>query len=131
MAKRVGNLYQVNCTYEQLYYAYLEAAKGKRYRADVLEFTENLESNLLALLEELKTHTYKVGAYREFYVYEPKRRLIMALPFRDRVVQWWLYNMLYPLFTRTFIDDSYACVREKDRKPPQTVYSIFYDKPRY
>ena len=116
MAKRVGNLYQVNCTYEQLYYAYLKAAEGKRYRADVLEFTENLESNLLTLLEELKTHTYKVGAYREFYVYEPKRRLIMALPFRDRVIQWWLYRILYPLFTRTFIDDSYACIRGKGQK---------------
>ena len=116
MAKRVGNLYKQNCTYEKLYYAYLEAAKGKRYRADVLEFTENLEGNLLTLLEELKTHTYKVGAYREFYVYEPKRRLIMALPFRDRVVQWWLYAMLYPVFDKTFISDSYACRRGKGQK---------------
>ena len=51
MAKRVGNLYFKNLTYEQLYNAYLNAAKGKRYRADVLEFTENLESNLLALFK--------------------------------------------------------------------------------
>lgn len=116
MAKRVGNIYKDNCTYEKLYYAYLNAIQGKRYRADVLEFTENLESNLLTLLEELKTHTYVVGAYREFYVYEPKRRLIMALPFRDRVVQWWIYSLLYPILDKTFIADSYACRHGKGAK---------------
>ena len=116
MAKRVGNLYKPNRTYEKLYYAYRNAAKGKRYRGDVLQYTDNLESNLLTLLEELKTHSYKVGAYREFYVYEPKKRLIMALPFRDRVVQWWIYDQLYPIFDKTFIEDSFACRRGKGQK---------------
>lgn len=116
MAKRVGGLYRPNCTYEQLYYAYLNAAKGKRYRPEVLEFTDNLERNLLALVEELNTHTYSVGHYREFYVNEPKRRLIMALPFRDRVVQWWLYTLIYPVLDKTFIDDSFACRKGKGTK---------------
>lgn len=116
MAKRVGNLYKPNCTYEKLYYAYRNAAKGKRYRGDVLQYTDNLESNLLTLLQELKDHSYKVGAYREFYVYEPKKRLIMALPFRDRVVQWWIYDQLYPIFDKTFIEDSFACRRGKGQK---------------
>lgn len=116
MAKRVGNLYEPNCTYEKLYYAYRNAAKGKRYRGDVLQYTDNLESNLLTLLQELKDRSYKVGAYREFYVYEPKKRLIMALPFRDRVVQWWLYEQLYPIFDKSFIEDSFACRRGKGQK---------------
>lgn len=129
MAKRVGNLYYQNLTYEQLYYAYLNAAKGKRYRADVLEFTNNLESNLLALLEELKNHTYVVGAYREFYVYEPKKRLIMALPFRDRVVQWWIYSLLYPIFDKTFIKDSFACRRGKGTKAAADRIQYILRKP--
>lgn len=109
MAKRVGNIYLPNCNYTCLYNAYRKAAKGKRYRGDVLQFTDNLEGNLLALLDDLKNHTYTVGAYREFYVYEPKKRLIMALPFRDRVAQWWVYSLLYPIFDKTFIEDS--CIR--------------------
>lgn len=103
MAKRVGNIYLPNCNYTCLYNAYRKAAKGKRYRGDVLQFTDNLEGNLLALLDDLKNHTYTVGAYRGFYVYEPKKRLIMALPFRDRVAQWWVYSLLYPIFDKTFI----------------------------
>lgn len=62
MAKRVGNIYLPNCNYTCLYNAYRKAAKGKWYRGDVLQFTDNLEGNLLALLDDLKNHTYTVGA---------------------------------------------------------------------
>lgn len=116
MAKRIGNLYLPNCNYSSLYNAYRNAAKGKRFRGDVLQFTDNLEGNLLALLDDLQNHTYTVGRYREFYIYEPKKRLIMALPFRDRVAQWWIYSILYPIFDKTFIEDSYACRRGKGQK---------------
>lgn len=44
-----------------------------------------------------------------FYVYEPKRRLIMALQFKDRVAQHAIYRQLYPLLDKQFIFDSYAC----------------------
>ena len=54
-------------------------------------------------------HSYEVGRYREFFVYEPKQRLVMALPFKDRVVQWAIYRILNPIFERTYIDHSYAC----------------------
>lgn len=40
----------------------------------------------------------------------------MALPFRDRVAQWWVYSLLYPIFDKTFIEDSYACRRGKGQK---------------
>lgn len=49
MAKRVGNIYLPNCNYTCLYNAYRKAAKGKRYRGDVLQFTDNLEGNLLEI----------------------------------------------------------------------------------
>ena len=40
----------------------------------------------------------------------------MALTFRDRVAQWWVYSLLYPIFDKTFIEDSYACRRGKGQK---------------
>lgn len=116
MANRIGKLYKQNCTLVKLYEAYLCASKGKRYRSDVLAFRENLEANLISIRNDLLNHTYAVGPYREFYVNEPKRRLIMALSFRDRVVQWWVYNMLYPIFDPTFIHHSYACRRGYGQK---------------
>lgn len=108
--KTIRNLYEQIYDFENLYQAYLSARKCKRYREQVLAFTANLEENLIQLQNELIFQTYKVGRYHEFYVYEPKKRLIMALPFRDRVVQWAIYRVVNPVFARSYITDSYACI---------------------
>lgn len=75
----------------------------------MLKFTANLEENLIEIQNELMHHTYEVGRYREFFVYEPKQRLIMALPFKDRVIQWATYRVLNPVFENQFYEHSYAC----------------------
>jgi len=111
--KRFSHLYEQIIDYENLWNAYLNARKNKRFRGEVLEFSHNVEENLIEIQNELINKTYKVGKYREFYVFEPKKRLIMALPFRDRVVQWAVYQLLHPLFDRQFIHDSYACRKDK------------------
>lgn len=89
--------------------AYRNAVKNKRYREEVLIFSQNLEANLLALLDELKNRTYRVGKYREFYVNYPKRRLVMALAFPDRIVQWAIYQQINPFIDKRFITHSYGC----------------------
>lgn len=105
------------CSFENLYAAYQEAAKEKHYREDVLLFTFNLEDNLLDLQRDLENETYVVGPYREFYVRYPKPRLIMALGFRDRVVQWAIYRQLNPYADKRFIQHSYGCRKGKGTLP--------------
>ena len=107
--KRLKGLYPRIYAFENLVEAYKEARKCKRYRDEVLAFTHKLEENLISIQNDLRWKTYKVGRYREFFVYDPKKRLIMALPFRDRVVQWAIYRVLNPFFERRYISDSYAC----------------------
>lgn len=109
----LDDIYDEICSYEGLYQSHLEARKGKRYRDDVLVFTDRLEENLIELQNELIWQTYKVGKYRQFYVREPKLRLVMALQYRDRIVQWAIYRQLYPFYDKMFIEDSYACRRGK------------------
>jgi len=106
---KISNIYEALYSWDNLYNAYREAARGKWFRDDVARFTANLEENLIQLQNELIWRTYKVGRYREFYVYEPKKRLIMALQFRDRVVQWAIYRQINHLFDKQFIFDSYGC----------------------
>lgn len=103
------DVYSKMCEYAELYESHLEARKGKRYRDDVLLFSDALEENLITLQNELMWETYEVGRYRPFYVREPKLRLVMALQYRDRVVQWDIYKQLNPFYDKTFIEDSYAC----------------------
>ncbi|MEM6709573.1 MAG: DUF349 domain-containing protein, partial [Pseudomonadota bacterium] len=46
------------------------------------------------LQHELREQTYRPGAYVSFVIHEPKRRIISAAPFRDRVVHHALCNMI-------------------------------------
>jgi hypothetical protein len=85
-----------------------KASVGKRGQEPVARFEYHLEDNLVALEEELRAKTYRPGAYTSFYIHEPKRRLISAAPFRDRVVHHALCNVIEPIFERSFIHDSYA-----------------------
>ena len=88
--------------------AYRKAGKGKRGIGSVAAFEYRLEDNLLILRAELTGQTYRPGPYTSFFIHEPKRRLISAAPFRDRVVHHALCNLIEPLFERGFIGDSYA-----------------------
>jgi hypothetical protein len=95
-------------SWDNLLLAYHKASRGKRGHACVAAFEHRLEDNLLALQDELRSFTYRPGPYASFYIHEPKRRLISAAPFRDRVVHHALCNQIEPLFERGYIFDSYA-----------------------
>lgn len=111
--RRYGNIYEQICDYENIYNAYLQARKCKRYRGEVLKFTANLEENLINIQNELIWKTYQPRAVRQFYVTEPKRRLITAPAFYDRVVHHALHNIIEPIFDKAFIYHSYACRNNK------------------
>ena len=96
------------CTWENLMFAYHAASKGKRGRFATAAFEYDLESNLIQLRDALRDKSYCPGPYSSFYIHDPKRRLISAAPFRDRVVHHALCNLIEPLFERSFIFDSYA-----------------------
>ena len=95
-------------SWENLYLAYRLAAKGKRGRVAAAAFEYRLEDNLFDLQHELRDESYRPGPYQSFYIHEPKRRLISAAPFRDRVVHHALCNLIEPIFEHSFIFDSYA-----------------------
>lgn len=102
------DLYPTIASFENLHLAFRKAARGKRDQRSVAAFEFGLESNLLRLEEELLEQSYRPGPYRSFFIRDPKRRLVSAAPFRDRVVHHALCNVIEPIFERTFIGDSYA-----------------------
>jgi len=111
--KTQKNLFERVCSFENLYESYLKARRGKNDSGEVLKFTYCLENNLIALQKELQSQTYRTGKYRHFTVFEPKKREISALPFRDRVVHHAVCGIIEPIFEETFIFDSYACRKGK------------------
>ena len=107
--KTYKNLYPQIYTFENLYTAFRNARAGKRSRVDVSAFEFDMEQNLLQLQRELCDQTYRPGPYHNFYIREPKRRLVSAAPFRDRVVHHALCNVIEPIWEKRFIHTSYAC----------------------
>jgi RNA-directed DNA polymerase len=101
-------MYEQIHTWPNLLLAYRRASQGKRGQPNVAAFEYRLEDNLLLLRDELASQTYRPAPYTSFYIHEPKRRLISAAPFRDRVVHHALCNVIEPIFERSFVADSYA-----------------------
>lgn len=102
------NLQEQVCTWENLRLAYQTASRGKRGRGATAAFEMLLADHLLELQRELEEKSYQPGGYNSFYIHEPKKRLISAAPFSDRVVHHALCNITVPYFERLFISDSYA-----------------------
>lgn len=108
MMKTHRSLFEKMVSFENLLLAAQNASQGKRSKANVAAFNYNLEENVVLLQQALVDKTYRPDGYRAFYIFDPKKRLISAAPFADRVVHHALCNIIEPLFDRTFICDSYA-----------------------
>jgi hypothetical protein len=89
--------------------AYRLTSRGKRLSAGYLDFKEFGAFNLAELAREMASGNYIAGAPSEFYVYDPKQRLISALPFRDRIAQQALCLVIGPIFDRALLPRSFAC----------------------
>ena len=109
--KRHGYLFEQICSLDNLLLAAHNAAKGKHRRDEVKQFFSELGNNLQELRTELLERTYKTSPYEIFIKYEPKRREIYKLPFRDRVVQWAIMQVLEPIWTLQFTADTHACIK--------------------
>lgn len=109
--KRIGNLYNNICSIENLYKAYDKARVGKGKTYGVRHFEKDLSANINSIWQELVNKTYRISEYEVFTIFEPKERLIYRLPFRDRVVQHAIMNILEPVWKSVFISHTYACVK--------------------
>ena len=94
---------------ENLFFAWRQFRRGKRSKHEVQEFEFNLENNIFQLHQELKDKTYRHSKYTSLYVTDPKLRHIHKAYIRDRIVHHAVHNIVYPIFDRNFIHDSYAC----------------------
>ena len=106
----IKNVFDTIFSMDNLYLALADASRTRRYKKDVLQFNDDAGRLLDELRTEIYQGAYRIDKYHVFYVYEPKKRMIMSIAFRHRVVQWAIYRVLNPLFTKGYITDSYGCI---------------------
>ncbi|RDE51211.1 MAG: RNA-dependent DNA polymerase [Candidatus Accumulibacter meliphilus] len=112
-ARQIEPLFAAITDWDNLWRAYRLAARGKRRKDSAADFEQALADRLIALQSALRTRTYRPGAYRHFFIHEPKRRKISAAPFVDRVVHHALCNVIEPICEAGFVTHSYANRRGK------------------
>jgi len=100
-------------TFDNMYDGYLLARRNKRYKDEVLAYSANLEENLIDAVNRLQWKEYTVGRMHEFYEYFPKTRIVVALPFADRVINCAAYNVLWPIYKRSFYEHSYGSIQKR------------------
>lgn len=113
MGKKYKNLINKIADKNNLIKSAIDAKKGNPSSVGGMVFMDYLEANSALLSNQIKKGEYTPGKPKEFIIYEPKRRLITALPFCDRVVQHAIYNVIEPIFEKTFFSQSYGCRKGK------------------
>lgn len=109
MPKTINNLFEKVCSIENLYEAYNEARRNKRFKPEILDASFDIEYEIHQLREKLINETWQPGRYREFLCRtEVKQRVIHAPIFIDRVVHHAIVRNIHKDFEKKFIYDSYA-----------------------
>lgn len=95
--------------FDNMYKAYKKSKCGKGLKKSSAKFNTMALDGINALIDQLKTKTYRVSNYTEFKVYEPKERVIKTTSFKDKVVQHSLCdNVILPKLQDVFIHDNCA-----------------------
>ena len=106
-------IYYKLITKQNVFRGYKGFLIGKRKKKDVIRFDQQKEENLKLLQELLISKTYKPQGYSQFYVRDPKTRIIHKARVVDRIVHHIVSDQLEKIFEPTFIFHSYACRKDK------------------
>lgn len=97
-------------SFENLHHAFRECSRGKKKTNGYQHYLFAHGEKLKTIEEELlKTSHFRWGGYREFFIHDPKKRLVMAAPFRDRIVHTAIHRVIFPLVDPTLGIRTFAC----------------------
>jgi RNA-directed DNA polymerase len=128
MPRRHDRLFDRFASFQALHAAARRAVKGKRRKPGATAFFANLERELLTLERQLLDGSYRPGRYTVIKVTDPKKRLVSAAPFRDRVVHHALFSVIGTIFETGFIDHTFANRVGKGTHRAIKVYEHYRDR---
>lgn len=107
---KIKNVFDEIFSIDNLYAALEDASQGQRYNKDALVYNLDAWAMVQEIRNEIFSGTYSIDRYYIFYVYEPKKRMIMSISFKHRIVQWAIYRVINPVLVKGYIEDSYGCI---------------------
>ena len=115
--------------FENIYQSAKEVLCGKKFLPHELELSFNLEEVLINIQNNLIWRTYEPSPYSNFYVYDPKMRLISAPGLIDRINQTMICRVLEPYIDPRLDFDSYACREGKGSLKAAERVAHFINRP--
>ncbi|MBS1983535.1 MAG: hypothetical protein JST16_05125 [Bdellovibrionales bacterium] len=103
-------------TFENLEAAFRECRVGKRYAFDYQRILPDYGELLVRVVEALRQDAYAWRGYREFYVHDPKARIVMCAPFIDRVVHHAIHRVIEPIVDPFLSEAVFACRHGKGNR---------------
>ena len=94
---------------KNLVLAFQKAAKGKHFRRDVQIFLQQFDAHLNLLAADIRQAKLPYCKYRVFQIFDPKKRLIHAACFEDRIFHHALMNLAGDRLEQAMMPTSYAC----------------------
>lgn len=100
--------------FDNLYQAYRYCARNVRWKDGTIRYETRAYECTLFLKKHLKDGSFTIKPRREFFVYEPKKRRIIASEFPEKVVQRCLCdNIIKPVLFPKVIYGNYASQKGK------------------
>ena len=96
-------------TFHDLMVAHKSCRLHKPASVSQIRFEAKLAENILNLQHQIHSGSYKPSPAKCFVVTHPKPREIVAAEFRDRIVHHLVVTQLEPVWSRKFINSSFAC----------------------
>ena len=94
---------------DNLVHAAYKAGKGKRLRSDVYVFFNHFEDSIARLQHAIIKGQMPLGRFKRFTIHDPKKRVIHAACFEDRVFHHAVMNLAEPTFERCLVPSTCAC----------------------
>jgi RNA-directed DNA polymerase len=107
--KRFSGVLAAAATVQNVLQAFHKARRGCRDQCASRQFEKGLEREVSTLVFQMSNGTWEPAPFRKFVVFDPKRRLIHAADFRDRVLHHAVFNTAGPCLESGAIDQSFAC----------------------
>ncbi len=107
--KRMGNLYQNICKFENIFSSYKEVCKNTKNKRRVANLKDYKSIYISRIHEILENKSYVVGPYNKFIIYEPKKREIVSQNVQDKIVNHLVARyILYPAILPCLLDVNVA-----------------------
>ena len=129
--RRNSGLFPQLLTWPNLLFAARGASRRKRHRRVVQRFEFFREFELLQLFRELLDDSYRPGPFLTHWIRRPKKRLISAAPYRDRVIHHAIMNVLEPILEQRFHPHSFACRKGKGTHAASRHFQRLLRRHRY